>query len=250
MNQINVSNTRQISIGILTWKSKITLLRTLLSLKEASIFDTFEDILILCNEYENSNLSFISESIFSKIILHRENIGIGPAIRELIFHSKYHHFLFLEDDFFALNPIDCLSKIICASNLVDQTKIEYVKLRNNYHPGEPCYSYNFIGKERTHENGSLLTDSIYWYGRKAPLAHPQIRLLSGQKWEYIFSSCKYSNYTNNPALYTKDFYYTYIDPYLGTGVDIEGLIAQPWREGSHLVAHQIDGPFSHLRIDR
>jgi hypothetical protein len=250
MAEVSSAQNHKLSIGILTWRSKETLLNSIATHEREGIFDAFDDVLLFCNDYKNSEINFLRESRFSKLILSKANIGIGPAIRELIMHSRYNNFLFLEDDFISLAGKQSVSKIISALDLIINSEVKFVKLRNNSNPGDPCYSYNFIGRERSHEHGSMLTDAIYWYGRKTILAHPEVSLQSRMNCEYILASSKYSNYTNNPALYTKDFFYSAIAPYLGTGIQLETNIMESWRQSNHLVAHQLDGPFSHLRFDR
>lgn len=62
--------------------------------------------------------------------------------------------------------------------------------------------------------------------------------------EYFVTTSRYGNWTNNPALYQKEFYLNVVTPLNSKGIDLEKNIAEWWSCQNFKIAHG-EGLFTH-----
>ena len=140
--RLNIQNggasLKDITIGILTWKSCSTLVNTLKSYKENGLLDMINTFVYI------QEMTDIEKQIADKYnvtyIGSESNIGIQKALIKMIEHTKTPYFIFAENDFELIHNADETAKVLedCIKLLDDDVQI--VKLRDKVNPGEPNYS--------------------------------------------------------------------------------------------------------------
>lgn len=135
------SSLKNITLGILSWKSCKTLVNTLESYKNNNLLNLVTPIVYF------QEMSDIEPQIAKKYSLNYigtdKNVGIQKALVELINNTTTKYFLFAENDFVLTHNENELTKVLndCI-NLIDNNDVKLVKLRDIKNPGEPLYSKN------------------------------------------------------------------------------------------------------------
>jgi hypothetical protein len=180
------------------------------------------------------------------------NIGIGPALKKLVQYSKHELFMFLENDWLLVDRQPNLEKITIAAQMVT-AGAQFVKLRNHVNPGLPMFSFAHIGNERASENLYALSDCIFWQGFEAGLNNPELQVikLTNSNEHFLVTTSRFSNYTNNPAIYHRNFFNLAVKSHIRLGEQLEATIHDNWINSNHpSIAHMFHGPFTHNRLDR
>lgn len=234
-----------ISVGILSWKSKKTLLNTLYSYKESGLLNMVNDVKIFFQESDEED-KFIAAQYEVGAILSEANVGIGKAFSYLAQHAWTSNILFLENDWVCIEPAEVVYRELSAGlHLIEYNKADMVKYRHRVSPGDPLYTVQYKGNELAAPKH--LFDCCHW------IQHPEIaypdQITKDKSTDYYMCSSQYANHTNNPTLFKTKFYLDKISPFSGNGVDLEGKIDGWWQTQNFTVAHG-DGLFTHQRIDR
>lgn len=219
---------------MLSWGAHRTLRNTLRSYQALGIDQTDDEKIIFFQE-----ISKADQEIATKFGYHFygsvKNIGIAAAYRELVNLATGDLFLFLENDWVALEgPKDIYS----AAELLRAGVVDVARLRHRRYPGDPLYTLQFQGDEL--RQPSHLLDSIHWTNpaRFDPIMN------AGGGW--FATTAKYANWTNNPTMFRTEWLKEHIVPRLGNK-DIEVDI-QPWWEKQDFEVIQGNGIFTHKRI--
>jgi hypothetical protein len=223
------------TIGVLSWGAHRTLINTLKSYQALGIDKVDDERIIFFQE-----ISATDRDIAKKYGWHAYgatiNIGIAQAYRELVNLASGDLFLFLENDWVALEGPQQLYE---AGELLRNRVIDVARLRHRQYPGDPLYTRQFEGYEErqlTH-----LLDSIHW-------TDPAQKWPEKVTWDggWYFTSSMYANWTNNPTMFRTEWLKDYIVPRLGNK-DIEVDIQEWWENQTFNVA-QGAGIFTHKRI--
>ncbi len=239
-----MNNKLDLSIGILSWGSPLTLENTLFSYKFAGLLDMAKDVNVFLQEWKPEERQ-ICDKYGVDCILSDVNIGIGGAILELTRMASSENVLFLENDW-AINADETTTRSELEKGLLLLNKgINIVKYRHRKYPGDPLYTRQYAGREQ--DSWKHLLDCVHWR------AHPDEafpdKISQDAETGYYVTTSEYANFTNNPIMYNKDFYLDAVTPFIGGGIDLEGKIQEWWENQSFLIAHG-GGLFTHKRIDR
>lgn len=196
-----------------------------------------KDKLIFFQEITPQDIE-IAEKFGYRYIGHDTNVGIATAYKALVESAYNDLFLFLENDWTLIEePHDHL---YAAADMLRNHAADVVRLRHRRYPGDPLYTRQFQGKELEHP--THLLDSIHWTD---PLKFEQIVDFDASE-EYVATSSKYANWTNNPTMFRTKWLKEHIIPRIGNR-DVEVDI-QSWWEQQNFVVVQGKGLFTHNRI--
>jgi hypothetical protein len=254
-------NKLPISVGILSWKSKKTLINTLESYRNNGFFDIVDEILIFFQEIDNEDIE-IAKKYNIKYVGYNSNVGIGLGLLKLAQTLNNNIILLLENDW-VLSESQKIThnRLSSGINLINSNSINMVKYRHRANPGYPLFTYNVYYKnELNHYDDVIqltsphLLDSLHW-------CDPSILFPDhiSKKDEYFISSSRWANWTNNPCMFNKNFYINYasqfiikpnsLNPYntpIGQ-ITSEGEISYAWSRENFMVA-QGSGLFTHKDI--
>ena len=233
------------SIGILTWKSHLTLKNTLESYRKNGLLQLTDDITVFAQDVSKEDIVVAEEYGIPYIIGIRENIGIGKAFNRLFEDAKYDKVMILENDWVLIEDKATTERVIKETIAALDGIVHFARLRHVKRPGDPLYTRQFAGREM--DSPEHLLDSIHWLEDDLKFGYPD---KIGEVDGFLFTDSEFGNHTNNPFMCTKEFYKTHIQPYTGEGLELEGKIREYWQKAHHVVAHSKTGLFTHFRIDR
>lgn len=244
-------NKLPISIGILAWNSGQTLINTLESYYNNGLLDIVTDTTILFQEINDEDIQ-IANHFGVKYIGLNENIGIGKAFIQLAQNSQTDNILLLEHDWLLIeNEPTIYIRLKSGLELLDKG-FTSVKYRHRQNPGYPLFSENaYKGRELEHFDSVIgltsphLLDSIHW------LNTPELDFPDKiQKQDnYFITTSRWSNWTNNPCLYKKQFYIDTVLPFMGEGIELEDKISGWWARQEYKIAHG-EGLFTHKDLGK
>ena len=205
------------SIGILTWKSPLTLKNTLESYRKNGLLQLTDDITVFAQDVSKEDIVVAEEYGIPYIIGIRENIGIGKAFNRLFEEAKYDKVMILENDWVLIEDKATTERVIKETIAALDGIIHFARLRHVKNPGDPLYTRQFAGREM--DSPEHLLDSIHWLEDDLKYEYPD---KIGEVDGFLFTDSEFGNHTNNPFMCTKEFYKTHIQPYTGEGLELEG----------------------------
>jgi hypothetical protein len=135
---------KDITIGILAWKSPETLRNTLDSYKNNNLFSMVHPVIFFQERTPELDALAASYGIHD-ILGTNENVGILSAFAQLIQHTKTKYFIFAECDFELIHTADETSSILDESiRLMEEKGVDLVRLRDRVNPGVPLGSRAMI----------------------------------------------------------------------------------------------------------
>jgi hypothetical protein len=245
-------NKLPISVGILSWHSKKTLKNTLDSYVENGLFTFVSDVKIFFQETSDED-RLIAKDYDIQYIESKNNIGIGKAFVELAKNAEHENILLLEHDW-VLTENQNITKVRLEESVkMLESGYDSVRLRNRRNPGHPVFSYNaYKGKELDHFcpviqlNSPHLMDCVHWIDHPNQQFPEQIQT---DNYHYVTTS-RWSNWTNNPCLFKKDFYIKAVTPFFNTNdLLLENSISHWWARQDFKIAWG-EGLFTHRDIDK
>lgn len=247
MNQ-NVS-LKDVSIGILTWRTPETLTNTLESYEKTGFLDMVGEVSLFLNETHPNDVE-IAKRFGINTLFAQKNIGIGPAIKDLVRNASKPYFMFLENDWLLIeNQETVRNRLATGLALLQSDTVDVVRFRHRRRYGEPLHSrVAFEGNELPLGKDHLL-DSIHWRSDPSELFPTYIKkkIIGDEKWFFASSEC--GNYTNNPCLYERSFLEENILQHaFGDGIALEADIHNWWRNQEFRVA-QGEGLFEHRPLE-
>lgn len=236
-----------ISIGILAWNSGQVLVNTLKTYFDTKLVKMVNDTTILFQEFSEQDKE-IADHFGLPYIPKERNIGIGSAFIELTQIAKTDIILLLEHDWKILNetPQSVYNQLDRGVQLLDDG-YHCIRYRHRKNPGHPHFSFKHKGNELNYYDKEIeaksphLLDSVHWLD---PAKEFPDKIQKKDKF-YVTTS-KWGNWTNNPCIYNKDFYLNTVEPFIGSGIDLEGNISKWWNRQDFKVAHHSVGIFSHI----
>lgn len=232
------------SICILSWNSGKTLLNTLNSYRKNGLLHLSDDITVLFQEVSAKDLE-IAKKFGLKTIGLKENIGIGKAISKLIENAKYENILFLEHDWELIENEKTLTERLNSGLELLENGFDVVRYRSRKNPGFPVHSLRHKGNELNYYDdwhkvtSPHLLESLYWLDPAE--SFPDKIQKNG---EYFITTSRWANWTNNPFLLKKEFFFKNIYDIAMTSEHFERDIAEWWVKQDFKIA-QGDGLFTH-----
>lgn len=208
-------NKLPLSIGILSWRSNQTLRNTLDSYLKNGLFEIVNDVTILFQEVSEEDRKLAKEYNIPFIGM-EENIGIGPALIKLVEVSRTENILLLEHDWQLVEDKETTFERLKSGIEILDSGYSTVRYRHRKNPGYPLYTQQaYQGKELNNFQPVLelesphLMDCIHW------IEHPEIEFPDkiSKQGDYFLSTSRWSNFTNNPCMYKKDFYLQTVYPF-------------------------------------
>lgn len=236
-----------ISIGILSWNSGQTLVNTLTTYYENGLFDIINDYKILFQEISEQDKQ-IADYFSVPYIGLDNNIGIGKAFIQLTEQAQTSNVLILEHDWQLIENLEITYSRLNSGIQLLEDGFKCIRYRHRNEPGNPHFSFRNVGKELDYYDPEIectsphLLDSLHWLN-PAEQFPDKIQ----QDGEYFTSTSRWSNWTNNPCLYKKDFYLNVVEQFAGDGIALEGNISKWWARQNYKVAHG-EGLFKHIDL--
>lgn len=228
---------KDLTIGILSWKSPVTLKSTLTSYKDSGLLNAAGQIFIYFNEISTRDIEIANEF---KIPYYGsgKNLGIAGGYREMLKIVAKPYYLFLENDWKILpeNYHLVIPQLKEGLKLLAKD-VDIVRFRSRTEPGQPLWSMQFKGKELS--SPKTLLDAIHWTANPEKDFAPYIK--SPLKGWYT-ASAKNANWTNNPHMVKTGWAKKELIPHLRA--DIELATATWWPKTDFTVA-QGQGLFTH-----
>ncbi len=234
------------TLAALSWSSPRTLERCLSSWAPLAAHPLCQQRLIWFQERTDADSALATSHGF-EALGSDENIGVGPAYRQLLDRARASNLLFLEDDWRLHRPRQVDAHINAAVQVLRQRAASIVRLRSRRRPGWPVNPSQIQNREM--EYPYWLLDCAFWEPHPEALFPEQIVSQSIASENWLLARAPYAGWTNNPHLAPLDFLQTHVRPYtFGIGKHFEGLIDEDWRRLSITVA-QGAGLFTHDRRD-
>ena len=265
-----------VSIGILSFKAYKTIDATLTQYRD--FLDHFDDAKVFFQTFCDLDRE-IAEKHNVQYLKRDNNIGIQDGIRWVVENSKNDYVLYLENDFHLLRDVDyCVDEIAKALALLQNGKIDMMRLRSRFVPGEPYgnlvytkyfkpqhihpdfkdfhkirKTVPFLKYLRPFKARRVAASSLYIEEFPEKIS-PYIKKEDGY---YVADSCVL-NWTNNPTLIAKKLFLELLDyadkhPSSRTVYgfqDLEKPLNCRWWRNRHFKIGVCDGIFTHCRLDR
>jgi hypothetical protein len=235
----------QISIGILAWKSGQTLVNTLETYHNNGLFNIINDSCILFQEFSEQDKQIANHFGLSYIGL-ENNVGIGEGFIRLTQQAKTDNVLVLEHDWKLIEDMQTTYNRLKSGIELLNSDVDCVRYRHRHQPGHPHFSFKYKDRELDYYDKEIdaqsphLLDSLHWLNPDEKFGDKIWK--SG---EYFVTYSKWANFTNNPCLYTKQFYIDNVGTFIGDGIELEGKISKWWNRQEFKVAHG-EGLFKHI----
>jgi len=224
------------TLAILSWGAHRTLINSLESYRAFGISDS--ESIIFFQEITNTDRKIADKYGFKHIGSDR-NIGIAQAYKALVKAATGDTFLFLENDWLALESGERLNKGL---ELLYSDTVDVVRFRHRLIPGAPLWTLQYMDIEET--KYSHLLDCVHWTENPDERFDGHITKTSNG---FYATSSRFANWTNNPTMFKTEFLIDHILPRIGTR-DIEVDLQDWWQEQSFMVAQDNVGIFTHKRI--
>lgn len=230
-----------ISAGILTYNDARTLRNTLRTYKACGFLGLVDCFVVIQKSEQASREEAIAKEFNVRFIRMPTNGRMASGFKAIYEHALHDTLLFLENDFTIGENQDRVIEFLSES-LSHLESHDVVRGRSRYKSGFPNYArQQFRGKDMS--GHSKLCECIYWD------AHPEkYREVAILKKGWYASSAKYCNYTNNPFLCKKEFFFKEIHPHLIDGENIEDRLTDLWATKDYKVVFG-PGLFTHNRIN-
>jgi len=241
-----------ISLLILSWQSHKTLIATLESYRENGLLDITDDKLIFFQQMSSKDIR-IAKRYGLQYYGAGHNIGIGAAYRFLAERARHPYILYLQNDFRLIHDVsNNATELTDGIELLSKHDVDVVLYRSRSRPGEPNWATdNVKGNEQRWQ--SHLFNALYWLDHPDQVYPDKIHR-NAAKPHFLQTTARYMNYTDNPALYRRDWllatlgdYFTINDPHDITWPE---RVIQPWWETQDFRIAQAEGLFEHIRLDR
>ncbi len=143
-----------ISIGILSWHSGQVLVDTLTTYHNNGLFDIVNDVTILFQEFNEQDYQ-IAKHFGLDFIGLTQNIGIGQAFIKLTENAQTDNVLVLEHDWNLIEDKETTyNRLQSGLELLDGS-VDVVRYRHRKNPGNPHFSFKYIGKELTYYDDEI-----------------------------------------------------------------------------------------------
>lgn len=242
-------NNFPVSLCILSWKSVKTLRNTLKSYQKNGLLELSDDITILFQEISDQDRKLAEKHGIKHLGL-EENIGIGKGISKLIENAKYETILFLEHDWELIENKNVLLKRLESGLSLLENGFDIIRYRSRTNPGYPLHSLRHKGNELDYYDtwhqvtSPHLLEALYWLD-PAQSFPDKIQ----KENEYFITTARWANWTNNPFMLRKEFFFKNIYDIAVSSEHFERDIAEWWVQQPFKIA-QGEGLFKHNDLEK
>jgi hypothetical protein len=240
-----------LSAGILTYRSPVTLKNTLLSYKANGLLEIIEDIFCIIQPSEKAEEEIaVCKDFNVRSILMESNGKMAWGVKRVFEEAKHENVLFLECDFRCLESRNTVKELLTQCIHFLETKAaNVVRLRSLKNPGHPIQAILLKGNEfRNFETVRQLYLCTHYLEDPHRIFPEHVQLVQEAPRIYKMSS-KNCCYTNNPTITTKAFYTKNILPYIHFGGHLEPEIGDDWADRNNHTILITAGLFTHIRMD-
>ena len=270
-------NKLPISVGILSFKAYKTIDTTLT--QYLNFLDYFEEAYLFFQTFCERDKE-IAEKHHINYLQRKENVGIQDGIKWIMENLKRDYVLYLENDFHLLHDVEYSVDVIRKSlELIKSGKIDMMRLRSRFVPGEPfqdVVKYTKMFKpQHIHPDFKDFekiqkTNPLLKYLRPLKAKKISARSLFIEEFPeqickeitkedgYYIADSSVLNWTNNPTLISKKLILKLLEyaskhPSSRTVYghqDLEKPLNCSWWRKQHFKIGVCDGIFTHRRLDR
>jgi len=257
---------KQITLGILAWKSPMTLANTLESYRKNGLLKLVHPVIYF--QERTPELDKVARSYgIRDIIGTPENVGILKAFMNLIEHAKTKYFMFAECDFELVNNQARTSGILreCL-RLMTEKAVDLVRLRDRANPGTPIGSRTWIQvpdeqlEDHPMDQGFPHKVESLYYFKEPEKKFPGVFELINYKHKWYKCSSDHSWWSNHVFITTVAFLKGRVFPILHTrpGVGPDGRDDNLFEKMENFLIQNLrgytvaggPGLFKHNRLDR
>jgi hypothetical protein len=240
-----------LSIGILTHRSPITLFNTLMSYQASGLLKQTDDVFCIIQPSDKQDQEVDCCNQFGvRPVVQQENGMMAWGIKQVFEEARNELVLFLECDFRCLTSPEKTKALLNYAVQVLQTKeADVVRLRSLKKAGHPLQIQHFQGNELASEDHKRQLYVCTHYLENPEVVFPDyISVVQRIPLVYKMTS-KYCVYTNNPTLVSKEFFRQSILPYIQFGKHLEPEIDTDWANKYNHTIYITEGLFTHVRLD-
>ena len=248
---------KDITLGILMWKSPKTIQNTLDSYTKNGLLQMVKPILYV-QERTSEDDALAKRYGIKGVMGGPTNTGIIGAMIELINATKTKYFIFAECDFELVNDRQTTRTILSdAIKLMEKKDVQLVRLRDKKRPGEPLGSRNFAPKDLTHHvfdaNFPYKIEVVMFEGDVQPhKAFPGLFERIDYKTPWYKTTSEHAPWSNNIFIAKTDFLKEKLIPLLEAHREIPSTAMEKLLidnlKGYSVAAG--NGLFMHNRLDR
>jgi hypothetical protein len=260
------ANLKQITLGILAWKSPKTLANTLESYRKNGLLKMVHPVIYF--QERTPELDKIARSYGVRDIIGTpENVGILRAFMYLIEHAKTKYFMFAECDFELVNPRPRTETILReCMRLMSEKGVDLVRLRDRANPGTPIGSRTWIQvpdeklEDHPMDNGFPHKIESLYYFKEPEKKFPGVFEIIDYKHKWYKCSSDHSWWSNHVFIATVSFLKEKVIPVLHTrpGVGPDGKNDSLFEKMENFLIQNLKGYtvaggpglFKHNRLDR
>ncbi|MDR1498803.1 MAG: hypothetical protein LBS34_00755 [Rickettsiales bacterium] len=126
---------RTVSLGILSWKSHITLRKTLETYKRNDLFSLFDQNVIYFNEISDDDIKIANE-FGLEYRGTSKNLGILGGTEELAKNMRSEYLLLLQNDCVLVDGEDIRGQLERGIDMLSSEKVDIMRLRHRFFVGE------------------------------------------------------------------------------------------------------------------
>ena len=261
---------KDITIGILSWKSPLTLKSTLDSYRNNGLLDLVKSV-IYFQERSHETDRIAREYGINKIIGTYENLGVLHAFLEIMKNVHTPYFIMAEADFKLIHNKEKTKKILTdCMKLIRENGVKYVRLRDRRDPGVPLHSRKLIPVGDDELDGYDFSDYIskpemvHFFENPEEKVKDVFTVVGPPDFNYKWYLCDYEHYHWSTNIYIAEtkFIKEVIIPILlkhrevdmnGKNIDkINGIEPILWDNKYKLHGYKVasgEGLFKHIRLD-
>ena len=203
-----------LSVGLLTHEPRAFEL-SMATYEALGLFAVVKEFLIFINGRNPATEAVVAPyaakhpGLF-RILGNETNLGIAAGMIELTNAATYENFLFMERDFWLVEPATCVVEQLRAGvALLDTRKVHVVRYRHQIKAGRPNWAENFfLGHEDDAFVGrqpNLACNIFYWVNNTVQ-RWPDKFIECGRNPTMVCSDAYYCNWTNNPQMWRLDWW--------------------------------------------
>lgn len=228
-----------ISIGILSYWAPKTLEYTLNTYKNGGLFDITDDIFVVLQYSDRQEEEVeVCKKFNIRYIKSETNGRMASGFKKIYENAnpKYKYILILENDFtIRISKEKLLNFFINAFYFLENNLADVVRGRNRNNIINNCgYQYLRDIPPEKFENHTHLSECIFWVNNPEILYSSNIKKINGRTIvddldeEWYITTAKNCNYTNQPCIYSKEFFKSEILPHLLHNENIEDRLTDLW----------------------
>jgi hypothetical protein len=203
-----------LSVGLLTHEPT-AFAKSMATYEALGFFDVVPEFIIYMNG-RHPGLEAVVEPYAKKhpglfkLLGNATNLGIAAGMVELTNAASHPNFLFMERDFWLVEPATCVAEQLRAGiALLDTREVHVVRYRHRIKAGRPNWAENFF---KGHEDDAFvgrqpnLACNIFYWVPDVVARWPAYFQVCGKDPEMVCSDAFYCNWTNNPQMWRLDWW--------------------------------------------